>query len=173
LRGQSSWQVEPQREVRLQTRVHHGFKLRQHLHVEGAAATLISESGIGEAIAQHRHTGIERGLDRHSQVIAPRRKHQQRLCQRIHRLVQHQRAKRLGQRRAAWLARHQDLVAALAQPSGQRLDVRRLAGAVDAFKGDEAASDHYLPPRWNWFTARLWSVRFSEKTLEPSPRATK
>jgi hypothetical protein len=58
----------------------------------------------------------------------------------------------LGQRRAAGLARQQHGVALARAASGQRRDVRALAGAVDAFEGDEAAGPMaplgWLEPRW-------------------------
>jgi dTMP kinase len=53
-----------------------------------------------------------------------------------------------------------DLDPALAPPRRQRLDVRGLAGAVDALEGDEAAAGgvdigfaHLCGPRMNWLTA--------------------
>jgi hypothetical protein len=73
-------------------------------------------------------------------VAVPRREHQQGLGERVHRVVQHQRAQLLGQFGAAGFARADDLGAALAQPLGQCVDVRGLAGAVDALEGDESAA---------------------------------
>ena len=65
-------------------------------------------------------------------------------------------------------------VAARAQPLGERLDVGRLAGAVDAFEGDEVGRVTASPIlRWYRFTARLWSASVSLNSLLPSPRATK
>jgi hypothetical protein len=110
--------------------------------VETAPCPLIGERGVGEAVAQHRVAACERRLNDTEQMVATCREHEQRLGQCIHRLVQHQIAQHLRQRRAAGLARHHDTQAAVAQPRRQRLDVRRLAGAVDAFEGDEAAHGH-------------------------------
>jgi hypothetical protein len=87
-------------------------------------------------------------------VIAPRREHEQRLGDAVHRRMQQQLAQRLGERRAARLARADDALAARAQALGERRDVGRLAGAVDAFEGDEAARHGELL-RWKRFTARL------------------
>ena len=146
----------------------------QHGGVEAAAAALVGEGGVGEAVAQHGVAARQRRLDDVLEVVAPRRKDQQRLAQRVHGGMQHQFAQLFGQRRAAGFARHHHAVAALAQPIGQGFDVRALSRAVDAFESDETAA-HGRPPRWNWFTARLCSARVSLKMLPPLPslRATK
>jgi hypothetical protein len=148
-------QLEPQREVGLAALLHPGFQLRQHRPIEAAPATLVGEGGVGEAVTQHGLAAFQRGQDVVHEVITPRREHQQRFGQRLHRLVQHEAAQRLGQRRAAGLAREQHAVAVVAQPRGHRIEVRALAGAVDAFDGDEAARSLHDPPRWYLFTARL------------------
>ena len=104
-------------------------------------------------------------------MVAPGCEHQQRLRQRIHRVVQDQRADLFRQRRAAGLARHRHRPTVLAQGIGQWLDMGGFAGAVDAFKADEDTLNHW--PRWNLFTARLCSSRVALNWLLPSPRATK
>jgi hypothetical protein len=81
----------------------------------------------------------QRWLDGLAQVVAPGGEDQQRFGQGIHRLVQHQFAQRFGQRRATRLAGAQDRVAARPQPGLRGVEVRGLAGAVDALGGDEAA----------------------------------
>jgi hypothetical protein len=65
------------------------------------------------------------------------------------------------------------MFAARAQPLGERLDVRRLARAVDPFEGDEPAAHGVPDLRWKRLTARLWSASVSLNSLLPSPRATK
>jgi hypothetical protein len=57
-------------------------------------------------------------------------------------------AQLLGQHRSARLASAEDPAAALAQSLRERLDVGRLAGAVDALESDETAA-HWVPDlRW-------------------------
>ena len=84
--------------------------------------------------------------------------------------------------RAARLARHEHAFALLLQTLGESFDLRRLAGAVDAFKGDEEGTVCHLESlflmRWFLFrmkrrTARLCSASVRENSLVPSPRATK
>ena len=106
------------------------------------------------------------------QVVASRREDEQRFGQRVHRLVQHQLAQALGERRAARLARAQHRRAGGAQAPGHGVDVRRLAGTVDALERDEARRHGYLP-RWYLSTARLCAARLSLNSLLPSPRDTK
>jgi hypothetical protein len=90
-----------------------------------------------EAVAQHHLPRRQRRLDDVPQVVAPGGKHQQRLGQGIHGRAQQALAQRFGQRGAAGLAGHRHRTPLVAQPLGQRGDVGRFAGAVDAFEGDE------------------------------------
>lgn len=122
--------------------------LRQHRGVETAPAALVGKAGVGEAVADHGAAGGQGRLDLLHEVVTPRREDEQGLRQRIHGLVQHQLAQPLGQRRAARLARQHHVVATPAQPGHGAVEVRALAGAVDAFEGDEAAAAHGVPPRW-------------------------
>ena len=73
-------------------------------------------------------------------MIPPGCEHQQGLGEGIHRFVEEQGAQLLGQRGAARLARDRDFAALLPQHLGQRVDMGRLARAVDAFEGDEKAT---------------------------------
>ena len=71
-------------------------------------------------------------------MVAAAGEHHQRLGQTVLRgATQHQLAQALGQLGAARLARLHQLAAAGAQAFGQTRQVRALAGAVDAFDGDE------------------------------------
>ncbi|MPN51484.1 hypothetical protein SDC9_199130 [bioreactor metagenome] len=70
-------------------------------------------------------------------MVAPGRKGDQRLGQRVHGVMQHQGAQLFGQRRAAGLARERDHPALIAKSLGQCLDMRGLARTVDAFETDE------------------------------------
>ena len=116
----------------------------------------------------------QRRLDHPLDVVAPRREHQQRLGQRVHRLraAPARAAARPAACRPARACRRR-CCAARAQALGERLDVGRLAGAVDAFEGDEAAASRRGVLRWYRFTARLCSASVSLNSLLPSPRATK
>jgi hypothetical protein len=53
--------------------------------------------------------------------------------------MEHHLAQLLSERRASRLAGADDIVPGLAQALGKRIDVRRLAGTVDAFECDETA----------------------------------
>ena len=152
--GERRLDVEPERQVGLQAVLDPGLERAQHALVLAAAGALVGEGRIGEAVAQDDLAALERRRDDALDVVAPRREHEQRLGDAVHRLVQEQLAQRLRERRAARLAGADDALAARAQPLGERRDVGRLAGAVDAFEGDEAAR-HGALLRWNRFTARL------------------
>ena len=169
--------------------------------IQPAPANLVGEGGVGEAVAHHPAPGGERGLDARGQVLAARGEHQHGLGLEVHRLVQQQLAQALAERRAAGLASLVDVDAGGLQQRHHRGDLAALAGAVDAFEGDEAAAggrggarshggggvfDHvgvgqawwhpaHPPPplRMYLLTARLWAARSRENSLLPSPRATK
>jgi hypothetical protein len=87
---------------------------------------------------------VQRGLDHVLQVHAAAGEHEERLRQRLHRMVQHERAQLLARRRAARLAREHRLVAARAHPLAQEGEVRGLAGAVDALERDELAARRHF-----------------------------
>ena len=174
-------QVEPQRQVRLPTRLDPGFQLGQRGQVEAAASALVGEGGVRVAVAQHHGTARQRRLDHPAQVVAPGRKHQQRLGERIHVARQEQLAQGLGQRCAARFAGAHHFVTGFLPAGGDAVDLGGLARAVDAFGGDEAAGGtgemvnfaQRAALRWNLSTARLWSASVSLNWLVPSPRATK
>ena len=87
LRGEGRRHVEPQRKVRLPALLHPVFEPAQNLEVEAPSAALVGERCVREAVAQHADTAGQRRLDAALQVVAPRREYQQRLGERVHRLV--------------------------------------------------------------------------------------
>ena len=105
--------------------------------VEAPPCPLVGEGGIGETVADDHLAARQRGLDHLDQVVTAGGKHHQGLGQRVHGIVQQQLAQLFRQRRATGLARQGHRAPGLAEGLGQRVDVRRLAGAVDAFKSDE------------------------------------
>jgi hypothetical protein len=72
-------------------------------------------------------------------VLLARGEHQQQLGVGVHLLVQQKFAQGFAERGAAGLAGDDDLVALPAQPVGDEIQMGALAGAVDAFEGDESA----------------------------------
>ena len=152
------WLVAPLRTT-LATRAAHALllfgsgnvgqlELAQDAFVLAAAGALVRERRVGEAVAKNRVAARQRGHDHTVEVVPPRGEDEQRLGDAIHLLVQQQRAQLLGQRSSPGLTRADDAPSALAQPRGERLDVRRLAGAVDAFEGDEPAVHCAFGFRW-------------------------
>jgi hypothetical protein len=115
-----------------------GEALERH----AAPVALVGEGGVGEAVAEDVVAARQRGLDAAQDVVAARREDDQRLRDRVHAGAEQRRAQRLGERRSARLAGRDDAAAGRAQALRERLEVRRLAGAVDPLEGDEAA-----PPR--------------------------
>ena len=135
--------------------LHPLLQRRQHLRIEIAARALVGEGGVGEAIAQHHVAASQRGLDDLHDVVAPRREHQQRFGQRVHRLFEDEPAQGFGQRRAAGLARAHDRAAPRLEKRLHRVEMARLAGAIDAFERQKQAVTHCAtfglgsaPPRW-------------------------
>jgi hypothetical protein len=131
-------------------------RLRPQLGVEPATRALVGQRRVVVTGAQDDAAARQRGTDDGGDQLGARRLHQQRLGHRLRRRMrfEQQCPDALGERRAARLARADDALAARAQALGERRDVGRLAGAVDAFEGDEAARHGELL-RWNRFTARL------------------
>ena len=122
------------------TLLHPLLQLLQHAKVEAASGALVREGGVGEAVAQHRAALLQRRPDASQQMIAACGEDQQRLAQRVHRLMQHQFAQPLGQLAATRFTRQQYRLTTRAQPVLQCGNVRGLAGAVDALESDEASA---------------------------------
>ncbi len=104
----------------------------------------------------------------------------------MHFLVQQQLAQFFAKRGTARLTGTDNCLAPIMQQLSDKSDVRRFAGAIDAFKCNELATCHKcifqpaiilrmrsLIQRWYLLTARLWSLRSVENWLVPSPRETK
>ena len=119
-----------------------GFQGRKPLGGYAASAALIGMAGVMEAVGQHPAPCLQRGLDESLHMFDTRGVHQQQFRIGSHGPAQQQAAQLLSQRRAARLAREQQVDAALAQMAGDELDVRALAGAVQSLQGDEAARPH-------------------------------
>ncbi|GAB1460827.1 hypothetical protein MASR2M50_26010 [Thauera sp.] len=74
-------------------------------------------------------------------MLAARGEHQHGLGLEVHGLMQQQLAQALAERGPARLAGLVDIEAGSLQQRHHRGDLAALAGAVDAFEGDEAAAD--------------------------------
>jgi hypothetical protein len=146
--GDRGVDVEPEREVGLQPGVDPAFEVAQHALVLAAAGALVRERRVGEAVAQDGVAARQRRHDHAVEVVAARGEDEQRLDDAVHLLVQQQLAQVLGERRPTRLARADDAPTACAQARGERLDVRRLAGAVDPLEGDEPAVHCGCAFRW-------------------------
>src|SRR4051812_2899655 len=136
------------------------------------AAALIGGRRVGEAVAHDPAPRLHRRTNDARDVVRPRGEQEQGFRRRIHRLFEDCLAQPLGQLGAARLARQDDVASAGRKRVGDELHVTRLARAVDAFQGNEAAAHSAYRLSWYFVTARLCSFRFREKWLEPSPRET-
>src|SRR5207247_9724609 len=127
--------VEQQREVGPERAGRPVVERAKPVEIEQASEALECERRIDVAVTEHRAPRLERGTDHLDDVLVPRCGEQQYLRERIElrgRIEQYG-TDAIGGRRAARLLRHQWVVQ-------QRLNatkLRRLAGAVDAFEGDE------------------------------------
>ena len=158
------------------------FQRFHFLSGESLAAHLIGVGRIREAVGEHPGPAREGRTDLRFGVLGTGRKEEERLRSRRHVVGEQEAADLFAKRRSARLARHEHAFALLLQTSGEPFDLRRLAGAVDAFKGDEEGTESHLESfvllRWFLFrmkrrTARLCSASVRENSLVPSPRATK
>ena len=152
--------------------------LLQRLHegrIETAGHALVDARGIDEAVAKHDLAALDRRADHLLDMVGARGGEKQGLHFRSERLGgsgQDHMAHRFGARRAARLARHEDIVALVAQLPGQPVDLRRLAGAFPAFEGDEkSAAANPLGPFQSGTNAPAGTVL--DPRAEKGPRHTR
>ncbi len=148
--GQLDRQIEQERQVGLQVRMHPGFELNEFFPVKTAATALIGVSGVAETIADDPVAARQRRFNDLRQVFPAGSEHQQGFGFEVHRLTEQQLPQLLAERRAPRFAAGDDLQSALAQEVGQFLQMAAFTGTVDAFKSDESAALHIheRPPRW-------------------------
>src|SRR5258706_15251051 len=170
--GELRIHVEEEGRVGLQPRVHEALEPHDEIARQAAPAALVGVGRVTESVAHDPGAGRERGLDHVGHMLGARREHEERLGLGVHRAVPHQLADLLAGMRTAGLARERGGVAARAHQLAQELEVRRLAGAVDALERDELSAVHHLPS-WYFATARLCSSSERVNSWVPSPRATK
>ncbi len=132
--------VEQEREIRLAVAVDPLLQLADARQRHAVAAALVGVGRVGEAVAQHPVAAGERRPDHEVEVLAPRGEHQQRLrC----RASSARAAPARAASRPAACRRARALVTTACPRAeicaASHCDVRALAGAVDAFEGDEAA----------------------------------
>src|SRR5207237_3103362 len=106
----------------------------QLIEIQQASEPLIRERGVSEAVAQNDSTVVERGTDDSERVLAARRSKKQNLGDRIdaRAAVEEYRADPIRYRRPSRLLRHDRAGNAI----GNAPQLRRLAGALDAFECD-------------------------------------
>ena len=114
-----------------------GLQRLQDLAVESPPCSLVGKGGIGETVAQDHLAARQGRLDHPLQVVTPRGKHQQRFGQRIHRLLQYQRAQDFGQFRAAGFTGDHHHPPLGTQSRRKPVDVGGLACPIDALEADE------------------------------------
>src|SRR5467141_1011389 len=98
--------VEDQRPVGPQAGVYRGGEPLDQLQGNALARALVGGGRIREAVTDHPVARAQRRLDDTGYVIGARGEQQQRLGERLHRMLQDGLAQLLGEIRAAWLARH-------------------------------------------------------------------
>jgi len=135
-------QVEEQRQVRLQMPMYPLLELQELGLVEAASAALVSIGGVAEAVTDHPVATRQGRLDHLLEMLPAGGKHQQGLGLQVHGLVQQQFAELLAKPRTAGLAGAHHRFAVVANKRRGSGNMAALAGAVDAFKGDESAGLH-------------------------------
>ena len=119
-----------------------GVDRRDGVGAELAAAALVGQRGVDEAVQQHPAPGGQQRRDALGDELGARRGVEQRLGPRVdlERGVLHERADPLGQRDAAGLAQQLDVASARAQRRRQGVGERRLARPVEALDRDEPSA---------------------------------
>ena len=108
--------------------------------IEAAPASLIDQSRIGEAVAQHDSSGIERGPNHLVHILRAAGEVKQQLGARLDigaGRIEQDLADLPANPGSAGLDGFDDVPAAVAQPLGKHPELRGLAAAVDAFERNE------------------------------------
>src|SRR5450755_1815207 len=135
------WNIENKRQVRAKIIERHALHVGDPCHRNAMTAALVSVRRIGETVAQHPSALREPGPDLALAMLATRREHQQCFGDMGHGLAKQKLAKPLAQRCPARLAGDPHLPAGLREKLREPRQMGTLAGAVDAFKGDQAATE--------------------------------
>ncbi len=150
-RADGEGQVEDQRQVGPQVAGGETVRLEQVGGGEPLPRTLVGQRRIDKAVAYHPVPRSERRADQAGDMVGAGRSHEQRLGRRapaVGLALDDQRADRLRPRRAARLARLDDVDPVFAQGAREERRLGRLAGPFPALKGNEAPA--HLPPRRAW-----------------------
>ena len=113
---------------------------------KAAARALIGDGRVGVAIREDDVARLERGADERAYVLRAVGGVEEKFGERVYLLlcVEHELADARAERRAAGLARRDDLAAAQAQLAGEHAQLCGLAAPVDALEGDESWGQDFL-----------------------------
>ena len=112
--------------------------------VQSPAVTLISDGGIGEAVAKNGLSLLERGENDLGDMLGPCGRIEKILGRRLHAAVlrgEEDLADPISDCRSSGLPGQQEGKALFLQVGGQVADLGRLAAAFDAFKRDKEAQN--------------------------------
>ena len=112
------------------------------LQVDPTAEALIGDARVGEAVAEHGRTRLERRLDDVDHVLAARRGEEEQLDRGVHPLglrVEQDRTHAVADRRAARLLRDDAVLSVTAEEFCEALKLRRLAAPLDSLDGKKEA----------------------------------
>jgi len=130
-------------EVGLEVATQDAVKIEDRVATELPAGALVGLGGVGEAVAEHGFALREGGLDHFADVLGARGEHEGHLGhggQAGGGRVEDDVADLLAGRRASGFAGDDDGKASGTKGLGEFFDLRALAGAVEAFEGDELAA---------------------------------
>ena len=130
--------VEDQRQVGPEVAERNALQCRDRLLRDAVAAALVGVGRVGEPVADDPRPFGEPRPDLALAVLAPRGKHEQRLAEARHRLVQQQLAQAFAEQRASGLPRRPDPPPVSFEPFLDPGQMRALPRTVDAFEADEA-----------------------------------
>src|SRR5579864_7343439 len=116
------------------------MEFKDYFAAQLTSAALISLTGIGEPVAKHDVSRIQRGKNDFTNVLRARREHERQLGHGIEATsarVQQQLPDFLACRGAARFPRDRDRHARLLQPVRKPLQLRALAASIQPFKGNK------------------------------------
>ncbi len=141
--------VEYEGEVGLERAHGHPLQRLEQVLVDAAERPLVDAGGVDEAIADHPAAAFQRGQDRMADVVVAGGREQDRFgggAERLRSPRQQHVPDDLGAGRPARLPGQDHADPKRAQPLRQQRRMRRLAGPLPAFKGDESSA-HTLKSR--------------------------
>ncbi len=130
-------------EVRLQTAAGDTIEVTNYRGIDATATTLVDQSGIGEAVANHDLTFRQRGANDFGYILSAAGEVEQKFGTRVHAgagRVEQDAADFATDGRATGFNGFHDVATSFPEPGGKGAELGSFAAAVSAFESDELAA---------------------------------